>query len=97
MSKIQQQAQDTVFASLFTSLDEGDADIGTAYLTSSAQGVRRNMRAQEWAEAAFPHSTLKAEFQELTVGRLFDTYMNARRTLSTANELVMQRAMRVTH
>lgn len=97
MGKIQQQAQDTVFASFFTSLDEGDADIGTAYLTSSAQGVRRNMSAQEWAEAAFPHSTLKTEYHGLTVGRLFDEYLNARRNLSAANELVMQRAMRVTH
>jgi hypothetical protein len=88
---------DAVFASLFASLTEDDADIGMAYLTTCAQGVARMMSAGKWALDAFPNSMLKAEYQNLTVGALFDLYMSSRRNLSVAQELVKRHTARVTH
>jgi hypothetical protein len=95
--ELQNFSRDTVFASLFSSLDEEDADIGTAYLTSGAQGSTRTMLAQEWAQDAFPHSVLKSEYQGLTVGALFNIYMRGRQGRSVAQELVLQRSLRVAH
>jgi hypothetical protein len=89
----QHVSRDAVFASLFASLDEEDADIGTAYLTSCAQGMNRNRLASE----VFPHSSLKAEFQNLTVAALFGVYMRGHQNVSAAQEMVLQRNLRRTN
>jgi hypothetical protein len=89
----QHVSRDAVFVSLFASLDEEDADIGTAYLTSCAQGVSRNRLASE----VFPHSALKAEYQGLTVAALFNVYMRGHQNVSAAQEMVLQRKLRRTN
>jgi hypothetical protein len=89
----QHVSRDAVFTSLFASLDEEDADIGTAFLTSCAQGVNRNRLASE----VFPHSCLKAEYQNLTVAALFSVYVRGHQNVSVAQEMVLQRTPRRTN
>ena len=92
MSKqLQNPSRDTVFTNLFSSLDEEEAEIGTAYLTSCAQGANRNVQAKD----VFPHSLLKEEYRDMTVGALFKVYLRGRQNVSVAQELVMQKSLRV--
>lgn len=89
----QSVSQDVVFANLFASLDAEEAEIGTAYLTACAQGANRSLNARD----VFPHSQLKAEYQGLTVAALFGVYLRGRQNVSAAQELVMQRSLRLTN